>query len=167
VPEITLIPATARLLADLRGDPPAFEAAIGSPIPAGWPEFPEAVDFTLSRLRTHPEEAGWWMQLFLDAPSGVLVGSGGFAGPPLERTVEIGYELAPAFRGRGLGTASAAALVAHAVRTGAVDAVVAHTLRDESASTSVLARNGFERIADVRSAEHGHVWRWRWERDPT
>ena len=50
---------TVEHLDALSRDIPSFGALIGSPVPAGWPEFPEAVGFTLSRLREHPEEAQW------------------------------------------------------------------------------------------------------------
>jgi hypothetical protein len=41
------------------------------------------------------------MQFFVDLANGQLVGSGGFAAPPMGRTVEIGYEVAPDFGGTG------------------------------------------------------------------
>lgn len=161
--EVVLVPATVELLDALVHESRAFEAAIGSAVPAGWPEFPEAVRFSRDRLAAHPDEAGWWMHFFID-PSGpagpVLIGSGGFTGPPQDRVVEIGYEVAPAFRGRGLGTAAAAALVRRAVDSGEVDAVVAHTLVGENPSTLVLARLGFTHVAEVPDPEQGAVWRW-------
>ena len=80
------------------------------------------------------------MQFFLDPATGRLLGSGGFAAPPAGRTVEIGYEIAPEFRGRGLGTAAARALVDRAVTTGAVDHVVAHTLPGPNPSTGCSSR---------------------------
>ena len=36
----------------------------------------------------------------------------------------------------------------------------AHTLAEESASTAVLAKVGFERVAQIDEAEEGPVWRW-------
>ncbi len=60
------------------------------------------------------------MQFFVDDATRRLVGSGGFASPPVERTVEIGYEVAPEFRGHGFGTAAARALVERAVASGEV-----------------------------------------------
>ncbi|TDC52651.1 N-acetyltransferase [Jiangella ureilytica] len=163
--EIAVVPATVELLDALVERPAEFEAAIGAPIPAGWPEFPESVGFSREHLADHPEEAGWWMYFFVDPSGPALIGSGGFAGPPRDRVVEIGYEVAPAFRGRGLGTAAAAALVRRAVDSGEVDAVVAHTLVGENPSTQVLARLGFTRVAELADPEQGTVWQWRWERD--
>ena len=104
------------------------------------------------------------MQLFVDPATGQLLGSGGFAAPPVDRTVEIGYEVAPEFRGRGFGAAAARSLVAHAVAGGEVDHVVAHTLPGPNASTGVLVALGFVHVADQEDPEVGVVWEWRWTR---
>ena len=113
------------LLDALNEDLAVFSEAIGSPVPAGWPEFPEAIGFTLDHLQSAPEaDHAWSMQLFVDAATGRLLGSGGFAGRPVDRTVEIGYEVAPEFRGQGFGTAGARALIEGAVDSGEVDYAV-------------------------------------------
>ena len=61
---------------------------IGSPVPDGWPEFPEAIGFTLEHLQNAPEpDRSWPMQFFVDhviahtlpgpnASTGVLVSLG-------------------------------------------------------------------------------------------
>ena len=138
---------------------------MGSAVPEGWPEFPEAIDFTLEHLQQAPEpHHGWSMQFFVDAATGRLLGSGGFVGPPVDRTVEIGYEVAPAFRGQGFGSAAARALVEQGVASGEVDHVIAHTLHGPNASTGVLVSLGFEHVGDGEDPEVGTVWEWRWSR---
>lgn len=165
---VRLVPATVPLLDALTArndDPTRFEELIGSPAPEGWPEFPESIDFTLTHLQNASEaERPWSMQFFVDQATGQLVGSGGFAAPPVERTVEIGYEVAPEFRGKGFGVAAARALVESAVSTGEVDHVTAHTLPGPNPSTGVLASLGFQHIADQEDPEVGAVWEWRWSR---
>ena len=156
---LKLVPATIAHLVALQSDSAAFGDLIGSPVPKGWPEFPESVDFTLDRLRAHPDEADWWMHFFL--ADSTLVGSGGFTGLPSQRTVEIGYEIAPQFRGRGFATAAAAQLIDKARRSGGVDAVIAHTLAEHNPSTGVLRKLGFEWAGEVPDPEQGTVWRWR------
>ncbi len=161
-PHVRLAPATVPLLDALSRDRVLFAELIGSPIPDGWPEFPEAIDFTRARLMGGSEDdRSWSMQFFLDRASGRLVGSGGFASAPVERTVEIGYEVAPEFRGRGFGTAAARALLEYADSTGEVDHVVAHTLPGPNPSTGVLDALGFEHVADQVDPEVGVVWEWR------
>ncbi len=118
-PQVRLVPATVPLLKALNEDPRMFGELIGSPVPDSWPEFPAAVGFTLEHLQTAPQaDHSWSMQFFVDPATSCLVGSGGFAAAPVERTVEIGYEVAPEFRGQGFGTAAARALVERAVATG-------------------------------------------------
>ena len=115
-PQVRLIAATVSLLNALSEDPARFSELIGSPVPDGWPEFPEAIGFTMTYLQNAPEaDRPWSMQLFIDHATARLVGSGGFAAPPVERTVEIGYEVAPEFRGQRFGVAAARALVEQAV----------------------------------------------------
>lgn len=164
-PEIRLVAATVPLLIALNEDRASFAELIGSRIPDGWPEFPEAISFALEHLHTAAEaEHPWSMQFFVEDDTNRLVGSGGFASAPQGRTVEIGYEVAPEFRGRGFGSAAARALVERAVASGAVDHVIAHTLPGPNPSTGVLVSLGFEHVADQEDAEVGTIWEWRWSR---
>lgn len=164
-PQVRLLAATEPLLTALLDSRTRFGELIGSPVPDGWPEFPEAVGFTLEHLRTASDaDRSWSMQFFVDAATGRLLGSGGFAAPPSERTVEIGYEIAPEFRGRGFGAAAARALVDRAVDGGTVDHVVAHTLPGPNPSTGVLVSLGFAHTGDREDPEVGVVWEWRWTR---
>jgi ribosomal-protein-alanine N-acetyltransferase len=164
-PKVRLFPATVSLLNALSRDRVLFGELIGSPVPDGWPEFPEAIVFTLEHLQNTPEaDHAWSMQFFIDDATGRLLGSGGFAAPPVDRVVEIGYEVAPEFRGKGFGAAGARALVELAVARGEVDHVVAHTLPGPNPSTGVLVSLGFGHVADQEDPEVGLVWEWRWTR---
>jgi len=166
-PQVRLVPATVPLLKALNEDHALFSELIGSSVPDGWPEFPEAIGFTLEHLQAAPEaDRSWSMQFFVDHATRRLVGSGGFFAPPVERTVEIGYEVAPEFRGHGFGTAAARALVERAVAVGEVDHVIAHTLPGPNASTGVLVSLGFEHVDDQEDPEVGAVWEWKWSRSP-
>ena len=166
-PQVRLRAATVPLLNALRDDRTVFGELIGSPAPDGWPEFPEAIDFTLTYLRDASDaDRAWSMQFFVDHANGLLVGSGGFAAPPVDRTVEIGYEVAPEFRGHGFGTAAARALVECAVASGDIDHVIANTLPGPNPSTGVLLSLGFEHTDNQTDPEVGTVWRWSWTRPP-
>jgi RimJ/RimL family protein N-acetyltransferase len=159
IPVVELRAATVTDLNLLATDRAAFAQHMGSPLPGGWPEFPEAIGFTIQRLAMHPHEADWWMHYFL--LNGVLIGSGGYVGRPRRGVVEIGYEIAPAFRGRRLGLGAASALMEHAFDTGEVESVIAHTLAVEGPSTKVLARLGFTNEAELQDESGTTVWRWR------
>ena len=162
-PQVRLLAASEPLLSALTDSRGRFGELIGSAVPDGWPEFPEAIGFTLERLRTASEtDRAWSMQFFIDSATGQLLGSGGFAAPPSGRTVEIGYEIAPEFRGHGFGAAAARALVEQAVASGEVDHVLAHTLPGPNPSTGVLVSLGFEHTDDQEDPEVGVVWEWTW-----
>jgi len=155
--------ATVAHLVALQENPAEFGRLVGA-IPEGWPEFPESVTFTLDRLQTHPEEADWWMHIFVDGDA--VVGSGGYVGPPADGVVEIGYEVAPALRRKGYATAGAKALIDKACAGGGVTMVVANTLPDvdpsnANASVAVLRKLGFERAGEAEDPDVGTVWHWQ------
>lgn len=155
--DVVLVAATVEHLRAMHSGADHLAGLLGSPVPAGWPEFPEAVDFTLAKLLDRPDEARWWLHFFL--VDDILVGSGGFVGPPVGGTVEIGYELAPQFRGKGYATAAARAMVEKAGAAG-VTTVIAHTLPEDNPSTRVLRKVGFRFAGEVVSQEDGPVWLW-------
>lgn len=162
IPVVDLQAATVADLQLLATDRTAFAQRMGSPAPGGWPEFPEAIGFTIERLAMHPHEADWWMHYFMQ--HGLIIGSGGFVGRPKKGVVEIGYEIAPGFRGRHLGTGAASALTEQAFDTGEVESVIAHTLAVEGPSTAILARLGYTKEEELRDAAGTLLWRWRLSR---
>ncbi len=132
-------------------------------LPDGWPHFPEAFSpETSARLESTPALEGWYGYFFIEPHARILVGSGGFAGPPDENgIVEIGYEIAPAYQNRGFATAAAQALIAHAFSHTLVKAVIAHTLAEANASNTVLRKVGMTFVEAIEDPEHGTVWRWQ------
>jgi RimJ/RimL family protein N-acetyltransferase len=163
-PDIELVLATAEHLRAHQRSRSELGEVLGTDLPDGWPEFPEAIDFTLAQLEAQAQPSMWSMYFFVDRGTGRLVGSGGYAHAPRDRATEIGYEVAPAARGRGVATAAARALVLQAFDTGEVDVVVAHTLAEANPSTGVLRKLGFEQVAELPDPEVGHIWEWRLER---
>jgi RimJ/RimL family protein N-acetyltransferase len=159
IPAVEVVPATVTDLIVLVQDRAAFARRMGSPTPSGWPEFPEALHFTIDRLTTHPQEAEWWMHFFI--VNGLLVGSGGFVGPPRGGQVEIGYEIAPGFRRRHYGTGAAAALIAKAFQSREVRSVIAHTMPEDGPSTKVLEGVGFVNEGEIKDPQGVTLWRWR------
>jgi RimJ/RimL family protein N-acetyltransferase len=155
---LDVVPATAEDLRLLRDDPARFEEVRGLRVEPGWSPFDGALDGAL-RMLEGGMEPRWATHLFVHRPDAAVVGIGGFTGPPVEGTAEIGYAVAPAYQGQGLATEAASRLLAAAAR-GGVRTVRAHTLAEENASTRVLARLGFERTAELTDPEDGPVWRW-------
>lgn len=145
----------------LNGGPDALASVLGVSIPAGWPEYPWVIGFTLKVLQEHPGQAGWWMYYFLNPEDRVLVGSGGYKGPPRDGTVEIGYEIAPGFRGQGYATAAARQLADRAFNAAGVTVVEARTLPHTNASAAVLMKAGFICEGIVPDDQTGQAWLWR------
>ena len=138
---------------------------MGSDLPAGRPEFPDAYESVRERLIAHPDEAGWWTYLFTDLRSGSVLGSGGYKGPPRDGFVEIGYEVAPQYRAQGIATEAAGLLINRALAVPEISAVDAHTLAGTNASTTVLLRWGFRSFGHLDDPEHGPITHWRLERE--
>jgi RimJ/RimL family protein N-acetyltransferase len=88
-----------------------------------------------------------------------LIGSGGYKGPPgVAGTVEIGYEITPAYRNSGYATEMTKGLVEHAFIDQRVTAVIAHTLGEENPSTAVLQKCGFHKTAEFTDPDEGTIW---------
>jgi RimJ/RimL family protein N-acetyltransferase len=80
--------------------------------PAWHPEYPlpDSLDAIAMVIAAHgvmtgavEDPSAWWVhQIVVD---GVVVGDVGFHGPPgMEKVVEIGYSVVPAWRGRGVAS---------------------------------------------------------------
>lgn len=149
------------LRAYLHGGPDSLAAGLGVRIPAGWPEYPWVIELTLEVLQKQRGQAEWWMYYFLDPELGILVGSGGYKGPPKDGSVEIGYEIAPGFRGQGYATAAVRQLVDRAFNTVEVAVVEARTLPRTNASGAVLRKAGFVCQGIVPDDQTGQAWLWR------
>ena len=90
----------------------------------------------------------------------MLVGNCGYKGPPKNGVVEIGYEVAESYRGMGLATEMAKALIEFAFSHPEVKSIIAHTLPFENHSVSVLRKCGFEYISEINDPEDGVIWKW-------
>ena len=77
------------------------------------------------------------------------MGSCGYKGEPKDGMVEIGYEVAEAYRGRGLATEMAKALIQNAFNDNAVMYVQAHTLAAVNESGSVLVKCGMQKMEEL------------------
>ena len=55
-PQVRLVPATVPLLGALDEDRTRIGELFGSPAPDGWPEFPEAIGFTVEHLEHVADE---------------------------------------------------------------------------------------------------------------
>lgn len=157
---LVLVAVTHGMKLALRRSRDTFEAAIGVSLPRGWPQFSEAFEPRDPAPRIFP----WHGFLFIHKTKATLIGNGGFIGAPDDKgSVEIGYEIAPAFRDRGYATEAVRAMIDlafdHEARS-----IVAHSLAIPNASNAVMSRAGMRFDAEVPNAELGAVWRYRIDR---
>jgi RimJ/RimL family protein N-acetyltransferase len=132
-----------------------------------WPpeELVEVLPLFREQLERHPDLAGWlswyWVLRPEDAPDlsgpdrapsppvpAILIGSGGFKGPPESGRVEIGYHVREAHRRRGYATEALGALLAWAFAHPEVRDVRAETEADNAASIGLLEKLGFACVGD-------------------
>jgi RimJ/RimL family protein N-acetyltransferase len=157
-PRTEVRPVTVDAAAALQESGAVFRDRFGLDVAEGYLAFPEALPAILEALQSGvPPE--WFSYLIVDPDQAVVVGIGGFTGPPSDGVVEVGYSVAPDHRGRGHATEAVRSWMDLAARKG-VSVVRAHTLPEESPSTAVLAKLGFACVAEVDDEESGSVWRW-------
>ena len=163
---LRLVPCELAHFDAILNDPKLLQRMLGVTLAECWLEFPESMQFGYEYLKVSPEALGWWTYLFIHARDKVLIGNGGFVGPPDESgKVEIGYSIAPAYRNRGLATEAAQGFVAYAFSKPQVKMVDAHTLSEVSPSTKVLEKIGMTRIGTAHDPDEGEVWHWRLTRE--
>ena len=163
---LQLINGTPTLLeAAVQGDA-ALASALNAEVPANWTVFGTgAFQYSLDQLANDPQAAPWWTWFPILTQSSTLVGSCGFKGPPnASGMVELGYEVAEAFRNRGIATEITQLLIEKAFADAAVHFVQAHTLAEENASVAVLRKCGFEQAETLTDPDEGDVWRWELKR---
>ena len=110
----------------------------------------------LEQIRDDPASADWIARAAVAEPDGVVVGHGGFHGPPdAEGTVEVAYSVDPAYRRRGYAKAMLAELLRRAEADPSVHAVRASIRPDNAASLATIARFGFTKVGEQWDAEDG------------
>jgi ribosomal-protein-alanine N-acetyltransferase len=158
-PGTAIAPASVAELEAVLVGPDTFTERFGRRVEPGWSSFDGVLEVSLRSITTGGWEPEWATHFIYDEADGALIGIGGFKGPPDEGAVEIGYEIAPAFRGQGRACAAARQLVDRARAAGCA-LVTAHTLAERNPSTSVLAKLGFVRTQEIDDPDDGPIWRW-------
>lgn len=131
----------------------------------GFPAAREAMQPAYEYLKSHPSALGWWTYLFIHKADHTLIGLGGFKGEVNEEgMVEIGYEIAPAYRRRGLALEAARGMIEFAFAHSEIKRVDAHTLPERNASTGVLEKVGMKHVRTVHDPDDGEIWQWSLDR---
>jgi RimJ/RimL family protein N-acetyltransferase len=135
-------------------------------VPDNWTEFGVgALQYSLDKLSLSEREQGWWTYFPIHKTDNTLIGSGGYKGKPTEQgIVEIGYEISPDYRNKGLATEMTRALIDNAFSLKQVTAIMAHTLGQVNASTRILTKCGFEKTEEINDPDDGMIWKWELKR---
>lgn len=126
------------------------------------PECKEVVDVYpafYARVGFHPPWIGYFF-----VRDKVIVGCGGYKGPPTDNKVEIAYGTFKAYQGLGNGTEICRQLVKLALQTDPEVRIMARTLPGHHASINVLEKNGFEFTGMVWDPEDGEVEEWEYRK---
>lgn len=130
-------------------------------VPDDWTEYPEMVLLAYDKLRNDPSMLGWFFYLVIHKEDKQLIGTGGFKGKPGESgVVEIGYEIAPAYREQGYATEMVKALIDFSFSHTYIDKVRAHTLEEYNAAVKVLQKAGMHFAGAFTSEDEDELWRW-------
>ena len=162
-PNLRLVPDTLQRHRMLLDGAAAFEKQFGVRVVPGVTDFFQGASLEkMAALCSACADAGWVSGFSIEhVGDNALIGFCGCKGPPDSgRTVEIGYGVAPGYRGRGFASEAVRAMVAHCFATGRIAVVRAHTLPEPNASTRVLQHCGFQKIGEVTDPEDGLIWRW-------
>ena len=108
----------------------------------GWPHADSMDGIRISLEDADSDEETPFLALLPDTLE--VVGEGGWkGGPGPDGVAEIGYGLAQAYRGQGLGTELIRGLTAWAFSQSGTTQVVAEVLADNTPSRRALERNGY------------------------
>ncbi|HEY3243339.1 MAG TPA: GNAT family N-acetyltransferase [Phycisphaerae bacterium] len=144
---LELIAATDAIARDaLRGNE-ALGMRLHARVPPEWPPaaMADIMAFTAEQLTRCPEQAGWWIWYWVERASSerVLIGNGGFKGPPNARgMVEIGYSMLDQYQNRGYASEAVGSLIAWAFQQPAVLRVEGETYPELAGSIRVMQKNG-------------------------
>ncbi|TLU98730.1 GNAT family N-acetyltransferase [Dyadobacter luticola] len=160
-PHLRIVPCDDTLYDAIRMGNNTLARVMGVNVPKKWTEFRDTFTPSYHRWKAHPPLRDWWVYLIIYIPDNLLIGSCGYKGEPdANGMVEIGYEIIPSHRQKGLGTETAKGLLDHAFSHSIVKRVWAHTLAEENASAKILEKLGFAQTVDVNDPEDGQLWRW-------
>ncbi len=160
--DIEIIPCSLGHLEQLIEGKDAFLKAYGLQVVDGYlpSEFMGVLQHSRNAMQSGQIWHPWLCYLFFLRPERAIVGLGGFKSIPDNRTVEIGYSVAPSYQNKGVATSAVKQLIEIAIASNLVDCVCAHTLAEPNASTRVLKKCGMTKVSETIDEEDGALWKW-------
>ncbi|GAB1640444.1 GNAT family N-acetyltransferase [Krasilnikovia sp. MM14-A1259] len=151
---VQLSPAALSALID--GDLAAASTAAGHPLSDYLVSEAWLWRIRHEQILAEPASADWIARAAVAVGEEVVVGHGGFHGPPdCDGVVEVAYSVDPEYRRRGYGRAILRELLRRADADPAVTAVRASIRPDNAASLATLAGHGFTRAGEQWDQEDG------------
>jgi RimJ/RimL family protein N-acetyltransferase len=151
---LTLIPEAA-LEALLAGSLREASEIVGLDLPEFYLTQAHHWRFRLEQIHADPDVAPWLARAVYGRPAEAVVGRAGFHGPPnAQGLVEIGYAIAPEFRGRGYARAAVGELLAYAAEHGARTVRASVSVKNV-ASLAVIRGHDFAYVGEQWNEEDG------------
>ncbi|MFC3742093.1 GNAT family N-acetyltransferase [Paractinoplanes deccanensis] len=157
MPDIRFVQLSpAALTALVAGDLAAASAAAGQQLSQYLVDEAWLWRVRLEDIERDPRAADWIARAAVAEPQGVVVGHGGFHGPPdADGIVEVAYSVAPEHRRKGYAKAMLRALLERADAEPGVTAVRASIRPDNVGSKATIAGFGFKKIGEQWDPEDG------------
>ena len=158
---LRLIPITPEFVRAFYRNKDELSRLLGAGVPANWPVDPVILEILKDQL-DNPSAFIWSDYIYIHRQDKKVIGDGGFKGPPdAGGLVEIGYAVLPEYRGMGLATEAARALLERAFSHSKVKSVCAETTVNGRASMAVLQKAGMQRCGARHDEEDGDLYCWR------
>ncbi|BCY10423.1 GNAT family N-acetyltransferase [Actinoplanes sp. L3-i22] len=110
----------------------------------------------LADITADPDAAEWIARAAITDPDGIVVGHGGFHGPPDEHgVVEVAYSVDPAHRRQGYARAMLRVMLDRADADPRVTAVRASIRPDNAGSRATIKGFGFRKVGEQWDPEDG------------
>ena len=149
---LTLVPHTVELVRAEIHDHEELSRMLSATVPENWPpeSTVDALPLFLSCVESSPNQVGWfgWYALTMrtDKTNPILIGGGGFMGPPAGGMVQMGYSVIEQHNRKGYATEMVGALLSWAFAHAECTVVSAETEWANPYSVRVLEKNGFTRV---------------------
>lgn len=115
-------------------------------------------------LTNDPSQLGWGVWLMIHTADSTLIGDLGFGGKPDEQgTVEMGYEVFPAYQKQGYAFEAVQALVNWAITQPNLKRIIAHSPQDHTASIRILEKLGLQQLGTVNLPDYPDALVFKWQ----